>query len=84
MGDVGRFRLLGGVITRDSFRGMWEVIQPAEEGKLEVSYRWFRTCKDAEDWCMRKEGAGTQAMKHSRQCDSLIFHLESKGVQGSR
>ena len=32
----------------------WEVIQPAEEGKLEVSYRWFRTVKDAEDWCMRK------------------------------
>jgi len=23
------------------------VIRPAEEGKLEVSYRWFRTCKDA-------------------------------------
>ena len=23
----------------------------------EISYRWFRTCKDAEDWCMRK-GAG--------------------------
>ena len=19
----------------------------------EISYRWFRTCKDAEDWCMR-------------------------------
>ena len=29
------------------------MIQPAEEGKLEVSYRWFRTCKDAEGWCMR-------------------------------
>ena len=35
----------------------WEVVQPAEEGKLEVSYRWFRTSKDAEDWCMR-EGDG--------------------------
>ena len=35
----------------------WEVIQPAEEGGLEVSYRWFRTSKDAEDWCMRN-GAG--------------------------
>ena len=23
------------------------MIRPAEEGKLEVSYRWFRTCKDA-------------------------------------
>ena len=31
----------------------WEVIQPAEEGKLDVSYRWFRTCKDAEGWWMR-------------------------------
>ena len=49
--------ILGWIISRDSFRGMWEVIQPAGEGKLEVSYRWFRTCKDAEDWCMRK-GAG--------------------------
>ena len=35
--------------------GKWEVIQPAEEGKLEVSYRWFPTCKDAEDWCLRNE-----------------------------
>ena len=24
------------------------MIQPAEEETLEVSYRWFRTCKDAE------------------------------------
>ena len=23
------------------------MIRPAEEGKLEVSYRWFRICKDA-------------------------------------
>ena len=30
---------------------MWEVIQTAEEEKLEVSYRWFRTYKDAEDFC---------------------------------
>ena len=30
------------------------MIQPAKEGELEVSYRWFRTSKDAEDWCMRK------------------------------
>ena len=45
---------LGWIISRDTFRGMWEVIQPAKEGKLEVSYRWFRTSKDAEDWCMRK------------------------------
>ena len=37
---------------------MWEVIQPAEEGKLEVSYRWFRTCKDEEDWCMTDPDAG--------------------------
>ena len=32
----------------------WEVILPAKEGKLEISFRWFRTCKDAEDWCMRR------------------------------
>ena len=32
---------------------MWEVILPAEEGKLEVSFRWFRTCKDAEAFCLK-------------------------------
>ena len=41
-------------VSRDSFINSWEVIQPAKEGKLEVSYRWFRSCKDAEDWCVRK------------------------------
>ena len=41
-------------VSRDSFMNRWEVILPAEEGKLEVSYRWFRTCKDAEDWCMAR------------------------------
>ena len=39
-------------VSRDSFINSWEVIQPAKEGKLEVSYRWFRSCKDAEDWCI--------------------------------
>ena len=29
------------------------VIQMQGLVELEVSYRWFRTCKDAEDWCMR-------------------------------
>ena len=53
MGDVGRFLFLGFIVSRDSYISRWEVIQPAEEGKLEVSYRWFRTCKDAEDWCVR-------------------------------
>ena len=48
MGDVGRFHFLGFVVSRDSYMNMWEVILPAEEGKLEVSYQWFRTCKDAE------------------------------------
>ena len=31
--------------------------------ELEVSYRWFRTCKDAEGWCMRKKGAGATHLK---------------------
>ena len=53
MGEVSLFHFLGLIISRDSFRGMWEVILPAQEGQLEVSYRWFGTCKDAEDWCMR-------------------------------
>ena len=52
MGDVGRFQFLGFIVSRDSYMNMWKVILPAEEGKLEVSYRWFRTCKDAEDSCM--------------------------------
>ena len=33
------------------------VIQMQGLVEQEISYRWFRTCKDAEDWCMRK-GAG--------------------------
>ena len=33
-------------VFKDS-QSLLEVIRPAEEGKLEVSYRWFRTCKDA-------------------------------------
>ena len=51
MGDIGRFHFLGFIVSRVSYMNMWEVIQPAEEGKLEVSYRWFRTCKDAEVFC---------------------------------
>ena len=53
MGDVGRFHFLMLIASRDSYMNRWEVIQPAEEGKLKVSYSWFRSCKDAEDWCMR-------------------------------
>ena len=52
MGDVGRFQFLGLIVSRDSFWGMWEVIQPVEEGKLEVSYRWFRSYPDAEAFCL--------------------------------
>ena len=63
MGDVGRFRFIGFIVSRDSYMNTWEVIQPAEEGKLEVSYLWFRTCKDAEVWCMRNKGAGATHVK---------------------
>ena len=35
-------------VSRDSFMNRWEVIQPAKEGKLEVSYRWFRSYLDAQ------------------------------------
>jgi len=42
---------------------MWEVIQPAEEGKLEVSFRWFRTCKDAEDFCLKTKDRKSLALK---------------------
>ena len=59
MGDIGRFHFLGFFVSRDSYMNRWEVIQPAKEGNLEVSYRWFRTCKDAEDWYMGN-GAGAQ------------------------
>ena len=47
MGDVGSFHLLGFIVSRDSYMNRWEVIQPAEEGKLEVSYRWFRSHQEA-------------------------------------
>ena len=46
------FHILGFIVSRDSYMNIWEVILPAEEGKLEVSYRWFRTCKDAEAFCL--------------------------------
>ena len=63
MCDVGRFHFLGFIVSRDSFKIEWEMIQPAKEGKLEVSYRWFRTYKDAEDWCMRN-AASTMGRVH--------------------
>ena len=47
------FHIFGFIVSRDSYMNIWEVILPAGEGELEVSYRWFRTCKDAEGWCMR-------------------------------
>ena len=53
MGDVGRLDFLGFIVSRDSFMNRLEVVQRAEEGKLEVSYRWFRTCKNAEGFCFR-------------------------------
>ena len=57
MGDFGRFHFLEFIVSRDAFREMWEVMKPAKEGKLEVSYRWFRTYKDAEDWCIKDTNA---------------------------
>ena len=51
------FHILGFIVSRDSYMNIWEVILPAGEGKLEVSYRWFRTCKDAEDWCIKDTNA---------------------------
>ena len=53
MGDIGRFHFLGFIVSRDSYMNRWEVIQPAEEEKLEISYRWFLTCKDAKDFCLK-------------------------------
>ena len=38
-------------VSKDSFMNIWKVIQPAKEGKLEISYRWFRTWTDAESFC---------------------------------
>ena len=57
------FHILGFIVSRDSYMNRWEVIHPAKEGKLEVSYRWFRTSKDAEVCCMRKKGAGATHLK---------------------
>ena len=39
-------------VSKDTFMNMWEVIQPAKEGKLEVSCRWFRSHKQAEAFCL--------------------------------
>ena len=45
------------------------------EGKLEVSYRWFRTCKDAEDWCMRE---GCRATRSNPDDDFTSLSLIEK------
>ena len=51
----------GFMVSRGTFQGVWEVIQPAVEVKLEISYRWFPTSKDAEVWCF-KEGIGETSL----------------------
>ena len=67
MEGVGRFHFLGFIVSRDSFMNMWEVVQPAKEGKLEVSYRWFRTCKDAEVFCLRKKDRSTLHLSTAKE-----------------
>ena len=53
------FHILGFIVSRDSYMNIWEVILPAGEGKLEVSYRWFRYCKDAEVCCFKEANGET-------------------------
>ena len=55
MDHTNRFIIDGLIVRFDTFRGIWKVIQRSEEGKLEVSYRWFRSCKEAEEWCIVEE-----------------------------
>ena len=46
------------------------MILPAEEGKLEISYRWFRTFKDAEVWCFKEaNGETSQSTIPNKQLD---------------
>ena len=51
--DVRRWLVsfLGEYYLQKFIPGDVEVIQLAEEGKLEVSYRWFRTYQDVEAFC---------------------------------
>ena len=72
MGDVGRFNFLGFIVSRDSYMNRWEVILSAEEGKLEFSYRWFRTCKDAEGWCVRRIDG---PIGEEVSCNSSFLHV---------
>ena len=53
------FHILGFIVSRESYMNRWEVIQPAKEGELEVSYRWFRTSKDAEVCCFKEANGET-------------------------
>ena len=46
------FLILGFIVSRESYMNRWEVIQPAKEGELEDSYRWFRSHKQAEAFCL--------------------------------
>ena len=50
MGNFGRFHFLGLIVSRDRYMNMCEVIQPAEEDKLEANYHCLRSCRDAESF----------------------------------
>ena len=74
------FHILGFIVSRDSYMNRWEVIQPAKEGKLEVSYRWFRTCRDAEEFCfgiLRHDPPGSPKVPpFDTQSSFSNFHLD--------
>ena len=76
MGDVGHFHFLGFIVSWDSYMNRWEVIRPTEEGKLEVSYRRLRTCKDAEAWCIK--GNMIDSYPVASQNGSLLLNLKNK------
>ena len=48
-----RFTFVGFTVTYCTFQMAWEVIEKAEDdGRTEVSHRWFKNRESAEKWCV--------------------------------
>ena len=56
---ANRFTLGGLTVTYCTFEMAWEVIEKAEdEGRTEVSHRWFKNREATERWCVKRMSGG--------------------------
>ena len=50
-----RFALGGFIVSYCTFRGMWDVLEEcSHHGAREASWRWFRSKKEAREFCLVK------------------------------